>query len=181
MTLRLTASFYWGKGALSKPTKRQLGCLQLVLDLIPISVFWKARDLRFVGCNHRFAQDAGASSPFEVVGKTDLDMSWTKEDAESYMHHDRRVMQGNTPRAKITERQLRVGGTHAWVETYKVPMRNEMGDVIGILGSYEDVTERAIAEASLQSFSEGLHEMAQSTADKSGQQLFESCVEPDPR
>ena len=63
----------------------------------------------------------------------------------------------------------------------KVPIRNEMGDVIGILGSYEDVTERAIAEASLQSFSEGLHEMAQSTADKSGQQLFESCVEPDPR
>ena len=91
------------------PSSGEDSLLQLVLDSIPIGVFWKDRDLRFDGCNQRFAKDAGVSSPFEVVGKTDLEMLWAKEDSEGYMRDDRKVMQGDvwsttirTPRTATT-------------------------------------------------------------------------------
>ncbi len=37
--------------------------LRSILDTIPARVFWKDRDLRFLGCNNAFAQDAGLESP----------------------------------------------------------------------------------------------------------------------
>ncbi len=150
--------------------------LQLVLDTIPAAVFWKDRDLKFLGCNRQFAADAGFKRPSRVIGKTDQDMPWTSEDTEEYVSVDRRVIEANEPQLKIQERQLRADGTHAWVETNKVPMHNSQGEVIGIFGSYEDITERKLAELSLQEFSEGLHRMAETTADKSGQKFFDQCT-----
>ncbi|MCK7516163.1 MAG: PAS domain-containing protein [Desulfobacterales bacterium] len=48
--------------------------LQLVLDTIPIGVFWKDKDLTFMGCNNSFAKLAGADSPEQIVGKKDKDL-----------------------------------------------------------------------------------------------------------
>ena len=151
--------------------------LKFVLDSIPIGVFWKDRDLRFQGCNRHFARHAGFDSPSEIVGKTDFEMPWDREDSEAYMRDDTQVMEANAPRLKIAERQLRSDGKHAWVETNKVPMHNGDGEVIGILGSYEDITERKNAEASLQEFSDGLHLVTQATSDKAGQEFFDHCVQ----
>jgi PAS domain S-box-containing protein len=50
--------------------------LQLVIESVPSRVFWKDRDLRYLGCNTRFAKDAGLASPGELTGKTDLEMPW---------------------------------------------------------------------------------------------------------
>ncbi len=148
--------------------------LSLVLESIPIAVFWKGRDLRFLGCNSRFARDAGFESPEALVGKRDEDMPWKKEDAKAYARDDQRVMAENAPRLKISERQQRADGTHAWVETNKVPMHDENGDVIGIFGSYEDITERKLAEDSLREFSDGLRLITESTANRAGNAFFRS-------
>ena len=45
--------------------------LQLVMDTIPVRMFWKNKDLVYLGCNHLFAEDAGRQSPEDVVGETD--------------------------------------------------------------------------------------------------------------
>jgi len=123
--------------------------LQNVLDTIPARVFWKDRECRFLGCNKLFAHDAGKESPAELIGKTDYDMPWTKEESDLYREHDLHVMESDTPEYHIIERQLQADGRHAWVDTTKVPIHDEEGNVIGMLGTYEDITDRKRTEEEL--------------------------------
>lgn len=46
-----------------------------IIETIPLRVFWKDRDLRFLGGNTLFAKDAGLTSPEELIGKTDFEMA----------------------------------------------------------------------------------------------------------
>ena len=50
--------------------------LQLVMDTIPVRIFWKSKELVYLGCNRLFAEDAGRKSPAEVLGKSDYEMDW---------------------------------------------------------------------------------------------------------
>lgn len=119
--------------------------LRLVLDNSPQRVFWKDRDSRFMGCNLAFAQDAGLESPEEIVGKTDYDLSWG-EQAEAYRSDDKNVIQSGMPKLGYEEPQPRRDGSLRWIHTNKVPLRDQNGDIIGLLGTYEDITERKQAE-----------------------------------
>jgi len=124
--------------------------LQLVLDTIPQHVFWKDLNSVYLGCNHLFAQQAGLSNPSEIVGLTDFHLPWTEEKAEFYRECDRRVMDSNRAEVGIIESQIDSAGKPFWVETNKVPLLDEQGRVIGILGSFHDVTKIKEAEHSLQ-------------------------------
>ena len=55
--------------------------IERILDAMPVRVFWKDRDLRYLGCNSLFARDAGFSSPDEVIGKDDYEMGWRDQAA----------------------------------------------------------------------------------------------------
>jgi PAS domain S-box-containing protein len=67
--------------------------LRLVLDTIPVRVFWKDTAGRYLGCNRAFARDVGLIDTDAVAGLTDADLSWTAH-AEAYRADDRLVMEG---------------------------------------------------------------------------------------
>ncbi len=123
--------------------------LQLVLDTIPQKVFWKDLNSVYLGCNRLFAKDAGLKSPEDIVGQTDFDLPWKKEEAEFYRLCDRRVMDRNQAEIGIVESQRNSNGDSTYLETNKVPLCNESGEVIGILGSYHDITKIKEAENTL--------------------------------
>jgi len=129
--------------------KRAADFLRLVVNSIPDFVFWKDRNSVFLGCNNAFAQAAGIDSPDAIVGMTDYDMPWRKTEADFYVSVDRRVMESNRAEYHIIEPQLRADGKKAWLETCKVPLRDEQGRVIGVLGTFIDITERKLAEEAL--------------------------------
>jgi PAS domain S-box-containing protein len=124
------------------------GMLRMVLDTIPVRVFWKDRDLNYLGCNHSFAADAGLPSAEAIVGKSDHELSWA-QDAESYRADDRLVMQTRIPKLSFEEQQTTPEGQSHWLRTSKVPLLDSQGKTKGVLGTYEDITERKQSEQAL--------------------------------
>ncbi|MGP1383683.1 MAG: PAS domain-containing protein [Thainema sp.] len=119
--------------------------LELVLDNIPQYIFWKNRDSVYLGCNRRWAEMAGVDSE-QVIGLTDADLPWTPEQQEWYLKCDRQVMDTDTPMLRIKQSQMQADGKLTWRETSKLPLHDADGNVIGLLGTIEDVTERKQAE-----------------------------------
>lgn len=123
--------------------------LRLVIDNIPQQIFWKDTGLVYLGCNQRQAERAGLRSPAEIVGKTDFDLPWTLEEAHYYQACDRRVIETNRPEYRIPETQHQANGQLLLLEANKIPLHDLEGNVIGILGTVDDVTEQKRAEAAL--------------------------------
>jgi PAS domain S-box-containing protein len=122
--------------------------LQLVLDTIPQRVFWKDRNSVYVGCNKPLAEDGGYSDPADLIGKTDYETtSWAT--ADLYRADDRQVMETGQPKINYEEPQVRADGSVGWLRTSKMPLRDKDGRVIGVLGTFEDITERKRAEQAL--------------------------------
>ncbi|MBD2412399.1 histidine kinase [Nostoc calcicola FACHB-389] len=124
--------------------------LRLIIDNIPQSVFWKDRNSVYLGCNRKFADDSGVKSPENVVGKTDYDLSSTRDESDWYVECDRRVMESGQAELNIIETWQQADGKQIWSNTNKIPLRDKEGNVFGILGTCEDITEREEAEQSLQ-------------------------------
>jgi PAS domain S-box-containing protein len=122
--------------------------LQLVMDTIPIRLFWKDKNFRYLGCNKAFAIDAGLNSPEEIVGMNDFELSW-KETAPLYRSDDTEIFSKNISKINYEEPQVRDDGTTLWLRTTKIPLQNQEGEIIGLFGSYEDITERKKAEENL--------------------------------
>jgi PAS domain S-box-containing protein len=123
--------------------------LQAVIDNIPRAIFWKDKDLRFQGANRIFAQVAGVRSPRELVGLTDFDMPW-KDHAEAYRKDDLAVIESRKSRLDQEERNVNSAGTESWVLTSKVVVTNQHGEVTGVLGMFEDITDRKHRETDIQ-------------------------------
>ncbi len=123
--------------------------LQIVVDNLPQHVFWKDRDSVFLGCNKKQAIVAGVSVPENIIGKTDYDLAWKKKEADFFRECDRRVMDTGTPEYHIIEPQRGANGKQTWLDTNKIPLHDSDGNVMGILGTYEDITERVLAEQEL--------------------------------
>ncbi len=121
---------------------------QLVLDTIPLGVFWKNRDGRYLGCNRRFLTDSGFSARDDITGRLDSEMPW-KGEAELFLDEDRQVME--TGQAEIGYEKPVVGtdGVRRWLRTNKVPLTGSTGGVIGVLGTHEDITESKRAQEAL--------------------------------
>lgn len=146
--------------------------LQTVINNVPMRVFWKDRDLRYLGCNPPFARDAGKSSPEELLGKDDYQMGWSAQ-AGLYQADDRSVMDSGHAKLSYEEPQTTPDGATIWLQTAKVPLRNVANEIIGIVGVYDDITERKLAQDSLRQSQERLR-LALSAA---RQEWFDVTVE----
>jgi two-component system, cell cycle sensor histidine kinase and response regulator CckA len=119
--------------------------LQTVLDTIPQRVFWKDLNSVFLGCNKPLAEDCGYSSVSQLIGKTDHETTAAPQ-ADRYRADDREVMETDRPKLNFEEPQKKADGSTGWLRTNKVPLHDKNGRVIGVLGTYEDITERKQAE-----------------------------------
>lgn len=128
--------------------KQAYKLLQLVIDTIPARIFWKDNDLTYIGCNHLFARDAGFQRPEELIGLDDYDMPW-QEQAELYRKDDFQVIVSGNPKLNYEEPQTTTDGKHLWLSTSKVPLRDTNDAIVGLLGTYEDISHRKQTEEKL--------------------------------
>jgi len=123
--------------------------LQLVLDTIPVRVFWKNRDSVYLGCNRLFAGDAGLERTADIVGKRDEDLPWLAMETATYRADDAAVMNSGVPKLEYEEIQHSATRGSLILQTNKLPLKDEDGAVIGLLGSYVDITARKQMESTL--------------------------------
>jgi PAS domain S-box-containing protein len=123
--------------------------LALILNTVPQFIFWKDRNSVYLGCNTFFAKAAGLDSPEEIIGKTDYDLPWPHAEADAYRADDREVMERYQSKSHIIEQMQQADGSRLWVDTTKMPLTDDAGRVFGVLGVYEDITERIAMEQEL--------------------------------
>ncbi|MCH8491611.1 MAG: response regulator [Idiomarina sp.] len=133
--------------------------LQQVFSDLPNRVYWRDKELRFVGANPGFLRDFGLSSMHELHGLTDADLPLLAQNPE-LRARDQQTLQLQMA-ACNQEMRIQLNGNAdtagpsldntRWVEHSSVPLYDEYGEITGILGSYYDIStiKRAAEEMSL--------------------------------
>ncbi|QXE22239.1 multi-sensor signal transduction multi-kinase [Richelia sinica FACHB-800] len=126
--------------------------LQLVINTIPQTIYWKDRNSVFLGCNQKLAELAGLESPEAIIGKKDDEVLAKKEASL----HDSQIMNTNSQEIGVLECVHNAYGQNMWTETNRVPLHDAEGNVIGILVTVQDITERKESELHLQQLNQEL-------------------------
>ena len=134
--------------------------LQTVLDAFPMSVFWKDRQSIILGCNQLFAITCGMNSHLEAIGKSDFDLACTEDEALTYVADDQQVMESGLPKLNIEEKITLSSGEQQWLQTNKIPLRDAEGNVIGLMGTFQDISDRKQVELALAQKEHQLQELA---------------------
>jgi PAS domain S-box-containing protein len=128
---------------------REGALLDEIISHIPIYIFWKDREARYLDCNQRFASVTGVGSRENIIGKTDYELEWRKEDAELIRRNDLKVMTSGMSLLDVEETHVQTDGVVATFLTSRVPLKGESGEVIGVLGICSDITLRKREEEEL--------------------------------
>jgi sigma-B regulation protein RsbU (phosphoserine phosphatase) len=99
----------------------------------------------------------GAQRPEDVVGKTVFDF-FPHDAAVHFQADDQSVIRTGKAIVNRQEPFTRPDGTKHWLSTTKVPLRNNEGQIIGIVGIGRDITDRKRAEEQLAMYNEELRE-----------------------
>ena len=116
-----------------------------LLGNLPQRIFFKDRNSVYLSCNENYAGDLKIKSN-EIMGKTDYDF-YPKELAEKYRVDDQRIMKSR--KTEDIEEEYIQDGHKVFVHTVKTPVKDENGNVVGVLGIFWDITERKKAEEEL--------------------------------
>ncbi|HSR11184.1 MAG TPA: PAS domain S-box protein [Thermodesulfobacteriota bacterium] len=125
------------------------------LDSIPLRVCIKDRNSLYVYCNEGYASDLKMASG-EIVGKGDVDF-FPIETAERYHQEDQRVLaSGQTEETE--EAYAPAGNAEMTVRRTSSPVRDERGDIVGIVTVLRDVSEQKKNEEELRRYRVHLEE-----------------------
>jgi PAS domain S-box-containing protein len=121
--------------------------LRTLVDNLPDFIYAKDSDCRFLLANASVARHMG-TTPENLLGKTDFDF-FPPDLAEAYAEDERRVMRSGEALINREEAGLDANGNAITLLTTKVPLRDEQGCVVGILGIGRDITARVKVEAEI--------------------------------
>jgi len=129
--------------------KNTQGMLSTVIDTIPAGVFWIDIAGTYLGSNIVFSKDMGYTTSAELIGKSLTDMP-KKSIAMEFYDDIEDVRSSNSELSKVIK-HIKSDGDISWVEMALIPLSDKRGMVIGILGVYQDITQRKESEKNLQS------------------------------
>jgi PAS domain S-box-containing protein len=135
--------------------------LRTVIDNLPDSIYAKDTESRFIIANIEATRRLGASTPDELIGKTDFDF-YPQELAAQYNADEREMMRSGQPLGNREELVIdQTTGNRIWNLATKVPVRDSQGKIVALVGIGRNITARKRAEEALKEYSERLEEMVE--------------------
>ena len=104
------------------------------------SIYIKDRQCRICKINQKMAENLGLSSPAEIYGKTDIEL-FGKEFGEKTMQDDLEVMETGVSLNGIIDKNPGKNGDYNWTSTNKMPLRNDEGEIIGLVGITREIND----------------------------------------
>ncbi|MHA1763207.1 MAG: PAS domain S-box protein, partial [Promethearchaeota archaeon] len=124
--------------------------LETIIETLPQYIALKDLNLEYMGCNEKFAELIGIGQSLNILGKKNSDLEWFKK--RGLHHHEIRekeVLKNNTPELNVIESCVLDDGTEIWININRIPLHDPRGKVMGILITWEDITERKLANKKL--------------------------------
>lgn len=115
-----------------------------LLQAMPVPVFYKNMERRYIGCNNAFTEFIGKSKE-EIIGKTVFEISQQKY-SPVYRDKDTELLESENDVQIYESRVMHADGTHHDVVFHKARIVNGANEPIGIIGAILDITERKMYE-----------------------------------
>lgn len=139
--------------------------LDTLIENIPMNVYFKDQESRFVMANTATALKMGRKSVAEILGKTDHDF-FKDAHADVARHHELEIMRTGQGEIEKLEQEKWPGKADTWVLTTKLPWKSSQGEILGTFGVTNNVTEFMEARADLKRVAELLHKTNQDVEDE---------------
>jgi len=133
--------------SIEETLRRERDLLRALMDHLPDYIFAKDADGKFITGNRELLESLGVDSRDDLMGKTDFDF-FSRSLAEHFRGDDAKVLRAGRPMINFEERMTTAHGERC-VLTTKVPLRDAMGNVEGLVGICRDITDRKRAEEEL--------------------------------
>jgi PAS domain S-box-containing protein len=122
--------------------------LRTLIDNLPAAVYTKDAAGRKTLSNSGDLKNMGFATEAEVLGKTDFEF-FPKEIAAKFAADDQAVMQSGKPVLNREEIVVDQAGNKRWLLTSKLPLRNQAGEVVGLVGIGVEITSQKESEQKL--------------------------------
>jgi PAS domain S-box-containing protein len=121
--------------------------LQSLLDNIPDAIFFKDRESRFTKVNKRMERIYGKYHK-SIIGKTDFDL-FSEEHARAAYNDEQEIIRTGESIVGKLEKETFEDGHFNWVNTTKVPLKDDHDRIIGTMGISRDITDLKKAQDTL--------------------------------
>lgn len=170
--------------AISQEIKRQDATnenrvYRAIIEALPDCLNAKDLQGRFIAANPATAELMGAACVEDLIGKSDFDF-YPEATARIFQNDEQALLQ--TGRATVVEQRFSRGDNlEAWLITLKAPLRNEEGELVGMITHNRDITERKKLQGELlqtqQLLSDAMASMEDGLAmfDEAGTQVFSNA------
>lgn len=114
--------------------------LRTLIDNLPDHIYIKDTQSRFLNANSALVKSLGMSGNEEITGKAESDFLPSERTAE-YLNVEQEVIRTGEP---VIDQEI-MGSDHAghesWMLCTRVPVRNQDGDITGLVGINRDITQ----------------------------------------